>query len=683
MNIDSNLFSESFFYIGPGFDIQPLVRFSNLCQTFLYTSLYLGRTEVESWYDETLGGHDDIDVISKDVFLGYDARSVLERQVGKYTDVMSAFKMGPMEFMNYFMTFKDAKRLDSFLIVWKLRRKSLGRSLTLCFFTWEGLEAYANLSQNGSYAPRVLCTIETGVLESPLGVMNRFFLDEHRARPLIWVRGFEPTFDLFFRPERRDSLDPVGVFSVSAMAFNHQWSCGYSYPGQKTEKRHCAGFMTGEMAKLLSEADWNPKFPTKNHPISFDEIQNVIPSMGNRDIVIMSGRLIDRHKCEGVRFYAWENILGEYAGYVSVKSQLSMLKNFLMLQDLEQDLVLHIVPWHLEDEDELYFEVISNIGFKIMTYFSNKADMIGFKDINFCSSETRHKDDQCAEKETKNQNDSYNRGFLSVLEKVNVSSKDDGLRFYDTSRLDEIDDLLISNNSSWVLFSKGDLFRLYHCRKSVINPNPVLVSSHADSNYQTHFFKESGGIKPELIGTFDNSITNATLLKLMLDDKLHSNLLVVFTGDEERESRGATEVISCLRQQGVVPRGVLVLDITDNRYYGNAFTIENYFAKGGFFPKTESGFLKFLLKPFIGYVPTIHHDMAYPDESWIYEEENVHVVSLCMPTMPGNISDLNRNPDWMHLEDGVRVRQDLIEQYAGAIVLLTNHMMSYSRIPND
>ena len=856
MQINSKVFSDSFFYIGSGFDIQPLLRFSNLCDTFLYANLYLNQSEVESWYDEALENQNDIEVVSKKTFPGYDARKTLEQQGGKYTDVMSAYHMGHFEFMNYFMTFKDAKRQNSYLIVWKLRRKSSNRNLTLCFFTWEGLEAYANLSQNGTYAPRVLCTIETGILESPNGLINRFFLDENRAQPVIWIRGFEPTFNSFVRLERRDVLDPVGVFSVPGMAFNHQWSCGHSYLGQTTNKRYCGGFFTEKTAKILKESNWNPKFQTESHKFTSEGIQKSIPSMGERDIVICSRRLVDRHSCGGNQFYAWETILGNNENYLPVTKQIDNLKIFLQKSDVLKDSIIHIIPWCLEDENELYFEAVSKIDFKTITYCPNLADMLELKNVPFLdikaeidwketvlenpvqgvaqgaventnilnidghirpvnqgdfdvitslaeyfqefgdyvsifqamvegkmtvlnrfnvinqpclyvydekeggqslgfvavewSNETgnihgvavfnRYRKNGIASKlfnhvvevaksrnirvlETitaENENPAalnffkakgfqisgyagqypYGQGAISLtlnipdniqtiidhsiigqIEIVNVLSKDDGTKFYDTSRLDAIENALRTVESPWVLHSSGPLSRVYCRLGSEKKAKTVLVSSHADSNYDSHFhlkIEESH----ELLGTFDNSITNALVLKMMLDDRLHPDVLVAFTGDEEEESRGAVEVISRLENMGQFPKTVIVLDVTDNRHYGKPFTIENYFANGYVLPRTESGFLKLLLNAFENPPPVIHHDEAYPDESWVYEEENVHVVSFCVPTFPKNSGSLNLE-DWMHNHNGIRVRFDLFEGYMDGLSILVKHLMESKECRND
>ena len=63
------------------------------------------------------------------------------------------------------------------------------------------------------------------------------------------------------------------------------------------------------------------------------------------------------------------------------------------------------------------------------------------------------------------------------------------------------------------------------------------------------------------------------------------------------------------------------------------------------------------------------------DESWQYEEEAVHVFSLCIPTAPGK-PGLNHS-DWMHDEYGVRVKSDLIPQFANAIIRMSEYLNAY------
>jgi hypothetical protein len=193
MRIDHHTFARSFFYVGPGFDVQPLLRFTHLCDTSLYPNLYLDLGPVERWYDEAFTNTADIEVLGKRVTRGFDVEVALEQGPGSRTSVMDAFGMSHHEFMDFFRAFKAARDLERYSITWRLRRRSTGRPLTLHFFTCEGLEAYVALSHLGRYAPRVLCTIETRVLESPRGMMDRFFTHADRPKPVVWVRGFQAT----------------------------------------------------------------------------------------------------------------------------------------------------------------------------------------------------------------------------------------------------------------------------------------------------------------------------------------------------------------------------------------------------------------------------------------------------------------------------------------------------------
>jgi hypothetical protein len=263
--------------------------------------------------------------------------------------------------------------------------------------------------------------------------------------------------------------------------------------------------------------------------------------------------------------------------------------------------------------------------------------------------------------------------ILSILDEVNLPSRDDQTRFVDTTRLDGIAKCLGDGGSPWALRFSGPLFRIYGRSGVQPVPDPVVISSHADSNYGVHQHGQVEGTQ-ELLGTFDNSITNAVLVGLMLEDRLPPGCLVAFTGDEENDSEGAAGVMACLRGEGMEPRAVIVLDITDDRHYGHPCTLENYFAKHrGALPATEEGFLECLQAALEARIPHVHHDDAWPDESWRYEEEDVPVFSLCVPTRPARPG--HPGDGWMHLDEGVRVRADLIPEYGNSLARLCQHLL--------
>jgi hypothetical protein len=656
MHVDRQTFERSFLYLGPGYDIQPLLRFTHLCDTFLYANLYLDRGPVEAWYDAAFAEARDIEVLGKEVTADLDPLTAFDLGPKPCTNVFDMFGMDHREYMDYVMAFRAARDQERYAITWRLRRRSTGRLLTLHFFTGEALEAYVALSHGGRYAPQVLCTIETGVLEAPRGVMNRFFSVPDREQPLLWIRGFEPTGLPLDDRDRRDALNPVGEFCVRALPFNHRWSCGDSYPTQTTDERHCYGFVTEDTADRLKQAAWNPRFRGGRHSFTTDGIERGLAALGAADVAVMPQRLVERFASGSDRVHAWETILrlgGHGAGdeFIAAGEQVAALRAFLDRLAVPADAVVHVVPWCREDENDPYREALATLRQRTITYCPALADLLDLKGVTARRPEPP---------------------IFQILDRLNVSSSDDGRQFRDTTRLDAIEGFLREAGSPWAVQASGPLFRLYGRSDMPRAPHPVLVSSHADSSYGSHFH-ELILATWEFLGTLDNSITNAAVLETMLGDLLPADALVAFTGDEENESQGAADVAACLRGEGREPRAVVVLDVTDDRFYGRPFTVENWFAKGRLgLPTTESAFRRHVLGAFDFLVPTVPHEDAWQDESWRYEKEGVHVVSLCVPTAPAE--PRTRDNDWMHSAAGVRVRADLLDAYREALVSLLSHL---------
>jgi hypothetical protein len=385
MYLDKNTFERSFFYIGPGYDIQPLLRFTHLCDTFIYPNVYLNRRPVEEWYDSAFEHAKDIEVLDKRVTRGFDAEIAMECGTDRHASIRDVFKMGHYEYMDFFLKLRNARDLERYSITWRLRRRSTGRVLTLHFFTCEGLEAYAILSQIGRYAPRILCTIETRMFESPRGVIDRFFVDQQRARPILWVRGFAP--DLHFpsrhslNDRRRDAFDSVGVFSVRAMSFNHQWLVGRSFERQRTSERHCFGFMTKEFTRELHEKSWNPEFEDERHKFVTESIANGIARMGNKDVAFLSRRLINRFSLDRNHVHSWESILGECGHKQTAAVQIETLRGFVDRLDPPSDAQIHLVQNCLEDENASYLAALRALRHRTVTYCRDLADLLELKKV--------------------------------------------------------------------------------------------------------------------------------------------------------------------------------------------------------------------------------------------------------------------------------------------------------------
>ena len=234
--------------------------------------------------------------------------------------------------------------------------------------------------------------------------------------------------------------------------------------------------------------------------------------------------------------------------------------------------------------------------------------------------------------------------LTDILKKISVLNRDNGKIFTDTSRLDVISESLEHSRYINVRPNERCLFHLYSTKPlETVNENVVVISSHIDCEEDiTKCFTE---ILPDglMNGTFDNSITNAAVLYTMLQNKLPENVLVAFTGDEERDSRGAAQLIRFLRRSGVAVKCVIVLDVTDMGWdEGADFTIENNFWSGSIGRKVTSaaencGF-KWRFVPsdpddipaYIGNRYVIPFE-AEEYEFWEYDENDVQCFSLCLP----------------------------------------------------
>jgi hypothetical protein len=239
---------------------------------------------------------------------------------------------------------------------------------------------------------------------------------------------------------------------------------------------------------------------------------------------------------------------------------------------------------------------------------------------------------------------------------------DNGEEFTDVERIDRINKLLCQ--SHYFCLEKTPLAQVWGHRDFDPSLPMVLISSHIDSLYTRYHAGCSDGI---LCGTFDNSITNAIVIYLMLGNLLPTQTLVAFTGDEEYDSNGADQVmtvLSKLHTSPLHPQFVLVLDITEEAYDTHGFTFENLFCQTSKKPRVLLRFQKKReIKTLIcgGFAPVdvfvIKNGEA--DESWQYNEYDLNCCSLCLPckTLTGD----------MHDNQGVFVKQNSVIEYADAL----------------
>ena len=165
---------------------------------------------------------------------------------------------------------------------------------------------------------------------------------------------------------------------------------------------------------------------------------------------------------------------------------------------------------------------------------------------------------------------------FSILQYISVPNRDDGSHFTDTQRIEKITSLLW--NTRYRRCNPDGLFFLFSVKPIEEMYNPVLISSHIDCVPEmTRLFAQDYN-ESLLSGTFDNSITNAAVLHLMVNGQLNDDVIVAFTGDEEQDSTGAVQTILYLTERSIRPRATIILDVTDMGWdSGSLFTLENNF----------------------------------------------------------------------------------------------------------
>ena len=149
-----------------------------------------------------------------------------------------------------------------------------------------------------------------------------------------------------------------------------------------------------------------------------------------------------------------------------------------------------------------------------------------------------------------------------------MDCKDDGKQFLKKDRIREIKSLLA--NSGYELLEEGNLSLLYG-KQAVgeVDAYRTLISSHVDCVYENCFVQDESNLCWK--GTFDNSATNAAVIDLMLRGELDASVLIAFTGDEEKDSAGAVEIMQMLSRRECWIDRAIVLDVTNEGWEDGVF----------------------------------------------------------------------------------------------------------------
>jgi len=190
MKVTRSDFARALFYAGSGTDIQVLLRFSHLVDTFVFACVgdEINEATVERSFRDKLSminriypGALDLSATSQHLDLD-DFESETPADGKNF--------LSSQEFSEYCSVFERFRKQKNWAAEFLFHRRvaSTRRPIRVIFLHGEAMASYCALSHNGKNAPRIFCGIQTGMLDLAEGVMNRVF-DSHAQTPEYWVRG--------------------------------------------------------------------------------------------------------------------------------------------------------------------------------------------------------------------------------------------------------------------------------------------------------------------------------------------------------------------------------------------------------------------------------------------------------------------------------------------------------------
>ena len=275
-----------------------------------------------------------------------------------------------------------------------------------------------------------------------------------------------------------------------------------------------------------------------------------------------------------------------------------------------------------------------------------------------------------------------NTNDFKLLQAISLPSYDNGEYITDPTRLNKIKELI--KDSAYQYGVEDPLFYLVSKKPLKELPDSLIViSTHIDAVSEiTKFFAREID-SDTLLGTFDNTATNAAALSLLLENALPDKVVIAFTANEESESKGARSLADYLkstRKKAVA----IVLDVTNEGYKKAHFTLENNFYSSKVLHDIVKTTLTEIEIPF-RFIPEnamtipdyikfsyleLHSDggivESLPDESWDYYEKGVECFSLCLPIC-GEMHD-NRGIEC--LKESFSLYKEAVKTFANKLSLI-------------
>ena len=381
--ITKELFANSYYSIGAGLTLSPMLKMSHLTSDFIFCNLYLTKNEVKRWYDRNIEYSNDLSLVE---FKEVDDFDELHHFELPYNYTQYLYKPGYIsiaEFNGYMSSFQDAKHKSQFCLIYKVFRHSIQKELTLYYITTEGFATLNLMSENGkARIPKIVDCIQCGNIidDGENGLLARFFSQSKVKFPLLWIRGHQPNYSKW-ENTRSKSLVKAGPMPVVGLDFGTSWTAGNFNPGFRHEpKRYVKGFITEEFCKKLTKPELAKKISTSKDQISFDSILSHIPFIPKDEVIVINRYLAKKHHIEGNNVVIWESIkFSHYNNMVfSPASEIvQLLSDYLEKKEFSAK--VHLIPYTTEDQGAAFIQCLSMLKNPTISYLYRPFDIVDLK----------------------------------------------------------------------------------------------------------------------------------------------------------------------------------------------------------------------------------------------------------------------------------------------------------------
>lgn len=241
-DLSTDELTASVYYGAAGIDIQPLLRFGDMATDFIYVNAGLDCNQfisgVQHCVTQLADAHPN--------FLGLTGIFRCSPPPGplilNFPEFMSS---GQREvYMQVFGPYSREAGSCSLLLTFDLHVGNITRSLRLWHLNGEAIATYDRLFLRKKLAPKVLITIQAGLLERPGYFMNAM-LAWSSIRPKVWVRGVWSScpYEIYTDQE---VFEPVGIYDLKIWE-SRGWDASFGYHIHGTTHknftyRHVAGY---------------------------------------------------------------------------------------------------------------------------------------------------------------------------------------------------------------------------------------------------------------------------------------------------------------------------------------------------------------------------------------------------------------------------------------------------------